>query len=160
MNTAIAVLDKIYEDFLVRDGYSQDVLKGFQENLNRIKAEWERRSHIQALVDSITTDGWNAWCTRVQATGATINLQYACGNDARLEREEFQRMMEAEDIWNKENAKKAEREAEETRLREETLRLEKLRQEELLTEARRRLAEERREQAIRALMDSLRDEAA
>jgi hypothetical protein len=69
-------------------------------------------------------------------------------------------MCEAEDLWNKTNAKKAAREAEEARLREEPLRLQKLREEELLAEARRRLAEERREQAIRALMDSLRDERA
>ena len=157
MNTAITALDKIYEDFLVRDGYSQDVLKGFKENLNRIKAEWDRRSRIQTLVASITSEGWDSWCVRVQAKGAAINLQYAYGNDARLEREEFQMMMEAEDIWNKEKTKRAVREAEEARLREEPLRLQKLREEELLAEARRRLAEERREQAIRALMDSLRD---
>lgn len=160
MNTAITALDKIYSEILVPDEYSQDVLNGFKETLNRIKAEWTRRSRIQAIADSITTDGFEAFAKKLHALSATINVQYANGNVNCLERAEFQMMCEAEDLWNKTNAKKAAKEAEEARLREEPLRLQKLREEELLAEARRRLAEERREQAIRALMDSLRDERA
>jgi hypothetical protein len=160
MNTAITALDTIYSDFLVKDGYSQDVLTGFKENLNRIKAEWSRRSHIQAIVESIDREGFEAFGKKIQALSAAINLKYAYGDGAMAERDEFQMMCEAEDIWNK--AKKAvlARETEETRMREEPLRLQKMREEELLVEARRRLAEERREQSIRALMDSLREEAA
>ncbi len=155
MNTAITALDKIYSEVLVNE-CSGDVLRAFQENLNRMKNEWSRKSRIQAIADSIRTDGFEAFGKRLQALSAVINVQYANGNVNCPEREEFQIMCEAEDLWNKTNAKRAA----EAWAREEPLRLQKMREEELLAEARRRLAEERREQAIRALMDSLKEEKA
>jgi hypothetical protein len=159
MNTAIAALDKIYSEVLVNE-CSGDVLKGFQENLTRMKHEWSRKSRIQALADSITTHGFEAFAKKIQALSATINVHYANGNVNCLERAEFQLMCEAEDLWNKTNARNAAREAEEAWAREEPLRLQKLRDEQLLAEARRRLAIAKREQAIQALMDSLKEEEA
>lgn len=150
MNTAITALDTIYSQVLVHE-CSGDVLKTFTENLNTMKREWEHKSKVQDIVETIRRDGEEAFGKRCQAANKAANAQYYMGNTSSLEHREWEIIQQASAIWEGEKAKAI---AAEARITDELLR-QKRKEDDIMQEARRRLDVREREMAIQAAMIEL-----
>ncbi len=156
MNTAIAALDKIYSEVLVNE-CSGDVLKGFQENLARMKHEWSRKSRVEEFTNLLRKGELEEWRRLHKEAHDKYTHGYTTGeycsvplnHDLTLLQEAWVKFDEETKVAIRKAAGEA-----------EFMRLQKEREDELLMEARRRLAAAKREQAIQALMDSLKEEEA